>query len=125
MQKIVEKIKNNVPIQNMNQELFNKIVEYCINNDDRQLCWLLYFEYASFNPAKIEDFYIAKRDSFYACELISIAEGNMDIDNFINKIIATKDTNFIAWIELNPAVKDQLTNEQHQRLRNACKNTNN
>ena len=119
MQKIVEKIKNNVPIQNMNQELFNKIVEYCINNDDRKLCWLLYFEYDSFNPNKIEDFYITKRDSFYACELISIAGDNMDIDNFINKIIATKDIDFIAWIELNSAVKDQLTNEQHQLLRNS------
>ena len=109
MQKLVEKIKNNVPIQNMNQELFNKIVEYCINNDDRKLCWLLYFEYDSFNPNKIEDFYITKRDSFYACELISIAGDNMDIDNFITKIIATKDTNFTIMFKTNARKSQRRT----------------
>ena len=116
MKELVKKIKNNVPIQNMNQELFNNIVEYCRDNDDMKTCWLLYFEYDSFNPDKIEDFYIEKRDSFNVCELLSIAEKSMDIDIFINKIIATKDIDFISWIVLNPIIENILTYEQHQQL---------
>ena len=93
----------NLP-QNISEELFNDIIDICINNNDFESLWRLYFKYSNYNPSKIEDFYIMKRNSYYVCELISIRDNSMDIDNFIKKIIETNDINFISWIYLNKMI---------------------
>jgi len=45
--------------------------------------------------SRIEDYFIEKRDDYYLIELISAVEEDLDMDKLIEKVMATKDKQFI------------------------------
>lgn len=105
------------------EEINQKVLEY-IKKDDRKGLWNLVFLYMEENKeiidmSKISDYYIEKRDSFYICELISLAIEYLDIDDVINKIIATNDKEFIAYVMTNPVIKGIIDDGYFIRLNHA------
>ena len=109
----------------MTQEKFDELVEECIKKDSMKDAWYLYFNNEEFNPSKIVDFFIEKKNSYYIAELISINSGNIDLDNLIDKIIATNDINLIGEIELNNLLTNLLSYNHHEKLRKAAEKLKN
>ena len=104
----------------MNQNEFDKLIKNCIEEDNMDKAWELYLEYEDMNPSLIEDYFIEKRNSYYICELISLEADNGDIDNFIDKIVATKDKEFIGEIALNNLISYEISGSNFLKLKNAC-----
>lgn len=82
---------------NIDQATFNDLVTAGIKTDKREALWRLAFNY---NRKKkdftgIEDYFIEKRDDYYLTELISAVKEDLDIDNLVEKVLDTKDKEFI------------------------------
>lgn len=79
------------------QEGFDDLVKVGIKDDKREALWRLAFNYNNkkINFSIIEDYFIEKRDSYYLIELISAVQEDLDIDKIIQKVISTKEKEFI------------------------------
>lgn len=87
-----------VPVSpNINQETFNNLVKIGIKKDKREALWRLAFNYEGkkMDFTHIEDYFIEKRDDYYLTEFISAVYEDLDINNLIEKVINTKDRDFI------------------------------
>ncbi len=89
---------------NIDQELFNELISVAIKEDKRESLFRLASNYREKNKdfTYIEDYFIEKRDDYYLIELISLVEDELNIDKLAEKIISTKDEQFITKI-LNSA----------------------
>ena len=114
---------DNLPV--INQEIFDKLVDDCIECDSMESAWRIYFKYPIFKPDKIEDYFINKKSSHYIAELIDINEGSMNLDNFIDKIIASKDVNLIGEVALDNLIYKLLSDKHHEKLRKAAEELKN
>jgi len=104
----------------MNQEIFNELIKKCIDDKNIEKALQLYLENEKLNPFLIEEYIIKIKSSFYACELISIGERNLDVDSFIDMIIKTGDITFIGEVALNNLISTELSYENTVKLRKAC-----
>ena len=104
----------------MNQEKFNNLARKYIDENKTEELWQLYLENEDMNPELIEDFYISKKDTHAICELISIKGSNMNIDRLIDKIIATKDRDFIGMVALNNLISLEISGSNFFKLKKAC-----
>lgn len=82
---------------NISQETFNNLVKIGIKKDKREALWRLAFNYEGkkMDFTHIEDYFIEKRDDYYLTEFISAVYEDLDINNLIEKVINTKDRDFI------------------------------
>lgn len=82
---------------NIDQETFDDLVNAGIKKDKREALWRLAFNYngKQKNFSCIGDYFIEKRDDYYLTELISAVKEDLDMDKIIEKVVNTKDKNFI------------------------------
>ena len=82
----------------IDQDLFDEMVEAGIKEDKREALWRLVFNYVGRNKdfARVEDYFIEKKDAYYLTELMSIEEGTVDIERITKKIKVTNDERFIS-----------------------------
>lgn len=83
---------------NIDQETFDDLVSAGIEKDKREALWRLAFNYNGKKKdfTRIENYFIDQRDDYYLTELISAVQEDLNIDELIEKVINTKDTNFIT-----------------------------
>lgn len=81
----------------IDQQGFNDLVEAGIKEDKRESLWRLAFNYNHKNKdfTLIEDYFIQKRDDYYLTELISAVKDDLNMSKLLNKIVKTKDKEFI------------------------------
>lgn len=104
----------------MNKDLDYLVDKYIKENNKEEL-WKIVFEYDNkVNIDKIIDYYILSRDSFYVCELISIAQEYIDLHLLANKIVDTNDVTFAYMILKNGTIHDIINNEFFSILEDFC-----
>lgn len=81
----------------LTQKKFDNLVSIGIKEDKRESLWRLAFNYnkKKINFSKIEDYFIEKRDAYYLVELISSVREDLNMTKLIQKVISTKDNDFI------------------------------
>jgi len=84
----------------LNQNEFNDLVKVGIKNDKREGLWRLAFNYSHKNIdfKLIEDYFIDKLDAYYLTELISAVKDDLNVEKLIEKIINSKNKDFIGKI---------------------------
>lgn len=103
----------------INQEEFNDLVKIGIKDDKREALWRLAFNYEhkNINFSLIEDYYIEKRDAYYLIELISAVQEDLDINKTIQKIISTKEKDFIKDCARRAKHFGLITDEEIKKLK--------
>ena len=108
-------------VPNLNQETFDRIVDAAISSgdDSRENCWRLAVNYETHNLNfdKIVDYYISIRDVWYLVELMHFLQGNCDLDGIIEKVIETKDKDFIKGLLNDNFIDSTLDVLQIERLK--------
>lgn len=95
---IIEQLKYRLTLDNpplITQERFDAIVDVLIKEDRRELMWRLCGTYSNYNYNKVIDYFVDKRDSWYVEELVCFVNGKLDQEYLVNKMIETKDKEFI------------------------------
>ena len=77
------------------QQRFNLIIDVLIKEDRRELMWRLCVTYSNYNYNKVVDYFVDKKDSWYVEELVCFVNGELDQEYLVNKMIETKDKEFI------------------------------
>jgi len=77
------------------QQRFNLIIDVLIKEDRRELMWRLCGTYSNYNYNKVVDYFVDKKDSWYVEELVCFVNGELDQEYLVNKMIETKDKEFI------------------------------
>ena len=79
------------------QKEFDEMVLIAIRNDEREALWRLAFNYNQKDKdfSNIEDYFIEKRDGYYLTELLSAVPESLNKDKIIQKVMTTKDNDFI------------------------------
>ena len=105
----------------LSQENFEDLVEAGIKEDKRESIWRMAMNYNRRNIdfAKIEDYFILKRDDYYLAELISGVEEDLDLDRLIAKVLETKDVKFILKLANTPYLDPIFTDKQKEKVKNA------
>lgn len=108
---------------NIDQATFDDLVSAGIEKDKREALWRLAFNY---NGKKkdfilIEDYFIDKRDGYYLTELISAVKEDLNMEELIEKVINTKDNDFI--IDCGNRAKNIgiFTDEEIEKLKERIK----
>ena len=97
-QNIIENLENSLVLDNppkITQQRFDSIIDVLIKEDRRELMWRLCGTYSNYNYNKVIDYFIDKKDSWYVEELICFVDGELDQEYLVNKMIETKDKEFI------------------------------
>lgn len=102
----------------INQEAFNELVEAGIKEDKRESLWRLATNYSNKNIdfSHIEDYFIEKKDEYYVIELISAVKEDLDMDKLIDKIVNTKNKEFIRNIRKTGIDMNLFTSEELNKL---------
>lgn len=97
----------------LTQEKFDDLVNLAIQTDWREALFRLAFNYEKLNIdfGKIEDYYIEKRDAWFLTELVSAVGEDLNIDNLLRKVIATRDRDFMFDVK-NHAKQINCFNEK-------------
>lgn len=87
-------------IPNINQDFFDEMVDFGIKYDKKEALWRLAFNYAKTNKdfSKIVDYYLKIKSAWYLSELLYAVENNINTEEFIQKIINSKDKQLIQRI---------------------------
>lgn len=88
-----------VPVPpNIEQEVFDALVDVGIRDDAREKLWRLAsnYEYSSFDFSRIVSYFIEKRDAYYLGELLGFIDSHVDREGLIADILQTKDGSFIS-----------------------------
>lgn len=104
---------------NINQETFNDLVKVGIEKDKREALWRLAFNYNNKEKdfSMIEDYFILKRDAYYLTELVSAVIEDLDLNRLVDKVIETKDKEFInEIIKKGYYLKDFFSEEAKEKL---------
>lgn len=82
------------------QKDFDDLVSAGIEQDKRESLWRLAMNYEDKGKdfSQIEDYFILKRDNYYLMELVSGVDNNLNLTELVDKIIETKDKEFIKKI---------------------------
>lgn len=113
-----------VPITpNIDQETFDDLVNAGIKKDKRETLWRLAFNYngKKKNFSRIVDYFIEKRDDYYLTELISAVQEDLNMNELIEKVINTKDTNFITGCGNRAKNIGIFTDEEIENLKERIK----
>lgn len=105
----------------IDQEAFDDMVEVGIKEDKREALWRLAFnyEFKGMNFNAIVDYFILKRDVYYLMELVCAVQESLDMDYLIDKVIETKDKEFIAKIIKDNETLDRIEDKHLEMLKNA------
>lgn len=84
----------------INQEYFDDLVVAGIKEDKKEAIWRLAMNYNERGKdfSKIEDYFILKRDDWYLMELVSGVTEDLNLAKLVDKIVETKDKEFIKKI---------------------------
>lgn len=108
---------------NITQESFNDLVTVGIEKDERESLWRLAMNYNSKGKdfTLIENYFIDKRDGYYLTELISAVKEDLNMEELIEKVINTKDNDFI--IDCGNRAKNIgiFTDEEIEKLKERIK----
>ena len=108
-------------VPNLSQEAFDKLVDAAISSgdDSREKCWRLAVNYETHNLNfdKIVDYYISFRDIWYLVELMHFLQDDYDLDGIIEKVIETKDKDFIKGLLNDNFIDSTLGALQIERLK--------
>lgn len=112
---------------NIDQATFNDLVTAGIKEDKREALWRLALNY---NGKKkdftcIEDYFIEKRDDYYLIELLSAVKEDLDIDKLVEKVVNTKDKNFIINCGNRAKNIGIFSDEEFKKLKGKLKEINN
>ena len=132
-QEIIEKLKKcigyNAPAITQNQ--FDNMVKYIIENETtggnpKELIWRLCGCYEGLNFNNVIDIYVDTRDAYYISELVSFVDGNLDQEYLANKMIGTKDLEFIdkAMSNCGNAMQYSLKADVLEKIRKFCGENN-
>lgn len=116
-----------VPVTpNIDQATFNDLVTAGIKEDKREALWRLAFNYKEKKKdfTCIEDYFIEKRDDYYLTELISVVKEDLNIEQLVEKVINTKDKNFIINCGNRAKNIGILLNEEFEILKERIKEIN-
>lgn len=104
---------------NIDQETFDDLVKVGIKEDKRESLWRLAFNYCGKKKdfTKIEDYFIEKRDSYYLTELIYAVESDLNIKRLVDKVINTKDKDFIIECGREVEKMGLFTDEEIKKLK--------
>lgn len=108
---------------NIDQETFDDLVNAGIKKDKREALWRLAFNYdgKKKNFSRIVDYFIEKRDDYYLTELISAVQEDLNMNELIEKVINTKDTNFITGCGNRAKNIGIFTDEEIENLKERIK----
>ncbi len=111
---------------NIDQETFDDLVNVGIEKDKREELWRLAFNYSGKkkNFTRIENYFIDKRDDYYLTELISAVKDDLDMNGLIEKVINTKDTNFISSCGKRAINIGIFTDEEIEKLKERIQGEN-
>lgn len=106
---------------NIEQKDFDDLVDAGIKEDKRESLWRLAMNYNRKGKdfSKIEDYFILKRDDDYLAELISSVEEDLDLDRLIDKVLETKDKDFIKKLANTTYLHHIFNEEQKEKVKNA------
>lgn len=106
---------------NLNQDKFDNLVIAAINseNGSKEKCFRLVTNYESHNLNfdKVIDYYIFTRDVWYIVELMHFLQDDYDLESIVNKIIETKDKDFIKKILDDEFINYTLSSYLIERLK--------
>ena len=102
------------------QEDFDELVEVGSKEDKRESLWRLAMNYNQKNKdfSKIEDYFISKRDDYYLAELMSSVTEDLDLNRLIDKVLETKDMDFIKKLAITSYLEPIFTEEQKEKVKN-------
>ncbi len=106
---------------------FNKLIEICIKNDNREWLWRLAFNYENtdMNLQQIADYFILKRDAYYLTELISAVFQKLNIDAIVDEVLRTDDTDFVyAIIKHKDACEFAFDDKQIEKVKHYLETLN-
>lgn len=105
----------------IDQEAFDDMVEVGIKEDKREALWRLAFNYdfKGMNFNAIVDYFILKRDVYYLMELVCAVQESLDMDYLIDKVLETKDKEFISKIIKDNETLDRIDDKHLEMLKNA------
>ena len=105
----------------IDQEAFDDMVEVGIKEDKREALWRLAFNYdfKGMNFNRIVDYFILKRDVYYLMELVCAVQESLDMDYLIDKVLETKDKEFISKIIKDNETLDRIEDKHLDMLKNA------
>lgn len=87
---------------NLNQDKFDNLVLAAINSGigSKENCFRLVTNYESHNLNfdKVIDYYISIRDVWYIIELMHFLQDDYDLESIVDRIIETKDKDFVKEI---------------------------
>lgn len=108
---------------NIDQETFNNLVSVGIEKDKREALWRLAFNYKGKKKdfTRIENYFVDKRDDYYLTELISAVQEDLNMNELIEKVINTKDTNFIIGCGSRAKNIGIFTDEEIENLKERIK----
>lgn len=108
-------------VPNLNQNEFDSLVEAAINSGEnsRENCFRLVtnYEYHNLNFDKVIDYYISCKDVWYIVESMHFLQADYDLEIFVNKIIETKDKDFIKKILDDEYINHTLSSYLIDRLK--------
>lgn len=102
------------------KEKFNTLANLAMKQDDRETLWRLAFNYncQQMDMETIENYFIEKRDHYYLAELVSACREDISVKGVIDKVLATKDDEFIqktyqSAIKAGILDKDNINDLEH------------
>lgn len=103
----------------INQEDFDDLVRVGIKEDKRESLWRLAMNYHRRNKdfSKIADYFIEKRDNYYLAELICGVEEDLNLDEIINKALATDDMDFIKKMAHTSYLESIFSEKQKEKVK--------
>ncbi len=102
IEEIMKNLDNSIvltyPIGEVNQQMIDELMDYCIKNDLREKAWrlALTFDKKNLDFSKLADYYIEVKDDWYLSELIYVLNENLKLYDLYQKTMATNDKEFIG-----------------------------
>lgn len=102
IEEIMKNLDNSIvltyPIGEVNQQMIDELMDYCIKNDLREKAWrlALTFDKKNLDFSKLADYYIEVKDDWYLSELIYVLKDKLKFYDLYQKTMATKDKTFIS-----------------------------
>ena len=125
---IIETLKHTLGYDapHITQEQFDNIVDYMMKNETeggnpKELVWRLCGCYGGYNFNKVIDIFVDSRDAYYTSELVSYVKGNLDQGYLINKMIETKDLDFINNTMSTGTITKYLDDEHFEKIKSYYK----
>lgn len=102
----------------MSQEDFDKKVEQLISINDSKELWCFTVTTQGLNYNRVIEYYINAKDSFYLEELVSAMSDELDQEYLVDKMIGTKDKNFIkeALLYCNKSMQYSMNQKLLEKL---------